>query len=89
MGEAGEMVILQVMQLDNQSVHQCLPSMIIAYLGVGNSGQKTHTRCIDEILYPKIKIMSVGVQLPPKKTFHHKGGLVSHIEYESMSVGIA
>ena len=43
MGEAGEMVILQVMQLDNQSVQQCLPSMIIAYLGVGNSGQKTHT----------------------------------------------
>ena len=34
--------------------------------------------------------MSVGVQLPPKKKkSHHKGGLVSHIEYESMSIGIA
>lgn len=28
--------------------------------------------------------MSVGVQLPPKKKkkSHHKGGLVSHIEYK-------
>jgi len=42
MGEAGEMFILWVMQLENQSVHQCLSSMIIAYLGGGNSGQKTH-----------------------------------------------